>query len=130
MQTIPTPPGFMTQAAFSRYLGVDKSTVAGYRRRGLLVMSDGLVDVEASEQMLSSTWRPSCKRGAKAPDPWEPITDAIGKLIFLAALSMNGKTTWDEFRRGLRARLDEKLSAIAELSGLINFDRSEYENDS
>ncbi len=53
---------FVTQAEFSRHRGVSRKTVSVWKSRGLLVLrSDGLVDVAASDKRLSE--RPFRYRG-------------------------------------------------------------------
>ena len=57
-----------TKAAFARRHNVNRSTVNKWETRGRLVMTvDGLVNVEASEELL--TKRPVAYRGGKAKGP-------------------------------------------------------------
>jgi hypothetical protein len=53
----------MTLAAFARLHGVAKPTVTGWKRRGLVAMVDGKVDVVASNARLAA--RPTVSRGGK-----------------------------------------------------------------
>jgi hypothetical protein len=54
-------PAFMSLADFSRLHGVAKSVVTGWKRRGLLVIAGGKVDVAASNARLAA--RPTVSRG-------------------------------------------------------------------
>ena len=54
-------PEFMSFAAFARHCHVAKSCVTGWRRRGLVVVVDGKVDVAASNARLAA--RPTISRG-------------------------------------------------------------------
>lgn len=57
-----------TRAAFARRHGVNRSTVGRWETKGSLVLTvDGLVNVEASEQLLGS--RAETYRGGKAKGP-------------------------------------------------------------
>ncbi|MCJ2023384.1 hypothetical protein [Methylobacterium sp. J-067] len=57
-----------TRAAFARRHGVNRSTVGRWETKGSLVLTvDGLVNVEASEQLLGS--RAQTYRGGKAKGP-------------------------------------------------------------
>ena len=58
------PPAFLSLAAFARLHGVAKPTVTGWRRRGYLVITDGKVDIVASNQRLAA--RPDVHRGGTA----------------------------------------------------------------
>lgn len=60
-----------SKAAFARRHDVNRSTVNKWETRGRLVMTvDGLVNIEASEQLLTS--RPVAYRGGKAKGPVAP----------------------------------------------------------
>jgi len=64
----------MSQADFARHRGVARSTVTEYKQKGLLVMTDdGLVDVEKTEEKLSSTLDPS--RGGDRTRDKKPSAD-------------------------------------------------------
>jgi hypothetical protein len=45
---------FVSQAEFARYRGVSRFAVTHWKRRGLLVMKDGRVDVAASETLIDA----------------------------------------------------------------------------
>jgi predicted transcriptional regulator len=53
-----------SMAAFARRRGVSKPCVSQWKTRGLLVLSDGLVDIAATEARLAA--RPAVYRGGRA----------------------------------------------------------------
>jgi phage terminase Nu1 subunit (DNA packaging protein) len=76
--TKPTTQMIVSQAEFARLRGVSRATVTHWKNAGrLLLNSDGMVDVAASEKLLAL--RPAVYRGGRAkPTPGEkllPILD-------------------------------------------------------
>jgi hypothetical protein len=73
-----------TRAAFARRHGVNRSTVGRWEARGSIVLTvDGLVNVEASEQLLggrAETYRGGKAKGPsaqKVPAKADPVLDAL-----------------------------------------------------
>lgn len=93
----------MTQAAFARRRGVSRATVTEYKHKGLLVMTeDGLVDVKASEQLLSANLEPLRGGNRAAPAAKKPAADTSA---FMAAKTreMEAKAAKQEMETRLRA---------------------------
>jgi hypothetical protein len=75
----PKPNQFVTQAEFAKLRGSSKFAVSHWKKLGLIVMKQRLVDVEASEKLLDS--RPISKRGRgtnRRPDA--PIAPALAEV--------------------------------------------------
>jgi len=73
-----------TRAAFARRHGVNRSTVGRWEARGSIVLTvDGLVNIEASEQLLggrAETYRGGKAKGPsaqKVPAKADPVLDAL-----------------------------------------------------
>jgi hypothetical protein len=82
---------FVSQAEFARYRGCSRFAVTHWKRLGLLVMRDGLVDVEASEKLIDA--RPEKFRGGvtnrrkAGPKPSKPASPRKAKHAATEALA-------------------------------------------
>ena len=87
-------PEFMSFAAFARHCRVAKSCVTGWKRRGLLVITDGKVDVAASNARLAA--RPTISRGGVTKvRPGKPVDPGWLYASNQAALDESGVSIVD-----------------------------------
>ena len=130
----------MSLADFSRLHGVAKSAVTGWKRRGLLVIVDGKVDVAASNARLAA--RPTISRGGVTKvRPGVPVESAApapeqSKSSHHVSFSAADPSTWSrqealrqrEIAQARLAQIEADKAAglvapIAEVEGVV---RGEY----
>ncbi len=73
-----SPPGFMTQAGYSRHRNVNRSHITRLAQRGILVMRGKLVDVAASDAVLDDKPVDVEPPQAAPPPQYRPPGDSLG----------------------------------------------------
>jgi hypothetical protein len=126
-------PAFMSLAAYARRCGVTKSAVTGWRRRDLLVVTDGRVDVAASDARLAA--RPSISRGGRtkvrpglAPDGTEPPVEQSGAAANPANWSRQEALRQREIAQARLAQIeaDKAAGLVVPKADVVGVVRGEY----
>lgn len=104
----------ITQAEFARRREVSRATVTGYKNKGLLVMTEGgLVDVKASEELLTANMDPvrggdRSAGGAKQPSAGKKVD---GRFMAARTAELEAKAA----RQHLLLEKDAELLVVKEL---------------
>jgi hypothetical protein len=127
-------PALVTFAAYALLRGVTKSAVTGWRRRGLLVVTGGKVDVVASDARLAA--RPTVSRGGITKvRPGQPI-EAAAEAVVEQSGGVVDPATWSRQealrqREIAQARLaqieaDRAAGLVVPIADIVGAVRAEY----
>jgi len=127
-------PAFMSLAEYARRCGVTKSAVTGWRRRGLILVTNGKVDIRVSDARLAA--RPAISRGgrirARPGLPIEAGAELLGEQFGADANPANWSRQEALRQREIaQARLaqieaDREAGLVVAKSQVVDVVRAEY----